>query len=151
MTIFWAAALVIFIVVEAVTVGLVSIWFAIGALGALISTLLNASIWVQIACFVVLTAVSLAFTRPLTKKYLSPEHRRTNADRVFDMVGVVTERIDNLNQTGSVQVGGKLWTARSDSGFIIEAGKKVNTVRIEGVKLIVVPQEAAEPVTTGEK
>jgi hypothetical protein len=70
-------------------------------------------------------------------------------DRVFDMVGVVTERIDNLNQTGAVQVGGKLWSARSDSGSILESGEKVRTVRIEGVKLIVVPQEAAEPVTAG--
>lgn len=151
MTIFWAAALVLFIVVEAATVGLVSVWFAIGALGGLISALLNAPIGVQIACFVVLTVASLAFTRPLTKKYLAPEHRRTNADRVFDLIGVVTETIDNLKQTGSVQVGGKLWSARSDSGSIIEAGEKVRTVRIEGVKLIVVPQEAEEPVTAGVK
>ena len=151
MTIFWAAAIVVFIVIEAATVGIVSIWFAFGAFGALISAQLGADFWAQGLIFLVLSAVALAFTRPLAKKHFLNNSKRTNADRVFDMVGVVTERIDNLNQTGAVQVGGKLWSARSDSGSIIEAGEKVNTVRIEGVKLIVMPQEAAEPVKSGEK
>ncbi len=149
MTIFWAAAIVVFIVVEAATVGLVSVWFAIGAFGALICAQLGAEFWAQALIFLVLSAVALAFTRPLAKKHMANNINRTNADRVFDMIGVVTERIDNLNQTGAVQVGGKLWSARSDSGSIIESGEKVRAVRIEGVKLIVVPQEAAEPVKTG--
>lgn len=142
MIIFWLIALIVFVVVEAVTVGLVSIWFAIGALAAFISALLNAQIWVQILSFVVLTAATIVITRPLAKKYLTPKHRPTNADRVIDMIGVVTERIDNLSETGSVHVGGRLWRARSEDGTIIEAGERVRSIRIEGVKLIVVPSLA---------
>ena len=148
MIIFWLIALIIFVVLEAATVGLVSLWFAIGALAAFISALLHANIWVQVVCFVVLTAVSLAITRPLAKKYLAPKHNATNADRVLNMIGVITERIDNLNGTGAVQVGGRLWRARSESGAVMEVGEKVRTVRIEGVKLMVVPQTAADPITT---
>lgn len=142
MIIFWLIALIVFVVVEALTVGLVSIWFAIGALAAFISALLKAKIWVQITSFVVLTAATIIITRPLAKKYLAPKHRPTNADRVLDMVGVVTERIDNLSETGSVHVGGRLWRARSEDGTIIEVGEKVRSIRIEGVKLIVAHSEA---------
>jgi len=147
----WLIALIIFIVVEAVTIGLVSIWFAIGALAAFISALLKAQVWMQIVWFVVITAVTIVVTRPLAKKYLAPKHKRTNADRVIDMVGVVTERIDNLNETGAVHVGGRLWRARSENNEVIETGEKVHSVRIEGVKLIVVPQNAAESVLDAAK
>jgi len=151
MIIFWLIALIIFIVVEAVTIGLVSIWFAIGALAAFISALLNAPVWLQIVWFIGITAVTIVVTRPLAKKYLAPKHRPTNADRVLEMVGVVMERIDNLNETGSVHVGGRLWRARSDNGEVIEAGEKVRSVRIEGVKLIVVPQTAAQSAADAVK
>lgn len=148
MIIFWLIALVVFVVVEAVTVGLVSIWFAIGALAAFISALLGAKIWVQIVSFVVLTVATIAITRPLAKKYLTPKHRPTNADRVIDMVGIVKERIDNINETGSVHVGGRLWRARSEDGKIIEVGERVRSIRIEGVKLIVVPSLAETAAST---
>lgn len=151
MTIFWLAAFVVFIIAEAATVGLVSIWFAIGAFAAFVGTLFNASLWVQLILFVVVSALTLAATRPLAKKYLTPGHKRTNADRVMDMVGVVTERIENLAGTGSVQIGGRQWRARSESGAVIEAGEKVRPVRIEGIKLIVVPQEAFEPASDAVK
>lgn len=151
MIIFWLIALIIFIVVEAVTIGLVSIWFAIGALAAFISALLGASIWMQLVWFIVITAVTIVVTRPLAKKYLSPKHRPTNADRVIDMVGVVMERIDNLSETGSVHVGGRFWRARSANGEVIEAGEKVRSVRIEGVKLIVVTHSEAQSAADAVK
>ncbi len=151
MVTFWLIALVIFLVVEGATVGLVSIWFAIGALAALISAICQAPLWMQVFWFVAISAVSIAATRPLVKKYLAPKHSPTNADRFLNMVGIVTERIDNLGETGSVQLGGKLWRARSENGAIIEAGEKVRSVRIEGVKLIVVPQDSMDSAKAGKE
>ena len=151
MVVFWLIALIVFVAIEAVTVGLVSIWFAIGALAAFLSALLKAKLLVQIACFIVATALTIVVTRPLAKKLLSSKYMPTNADRVFNMVGVVTERIDNLKETGAVHVGGKLWTARSESGEIIEKGEKVRAVRIEGVKLIVVTQNAERSVADASR
>ncbi len=144
MVTFWLIALVVFLVVEGATVNLVSIWFAIGALAALISAICQAPLWMQVFWFVVISAVSVAVTRPLAKKYLTPRHRPTNADRFIGMAGFVTERIDNLGETGSAQVGGRIWSARSESGAVIEAGEKVRSVRIEGVKLIVAPMDSME-------
>lgn len=137
----WLGALILFVVVEAMTIGLMSIWFAFGALAALIGTLLGAGLWLQLVLFIGVTALTVLFTRPLAKKCLAPKYKRTNADRVIDMIGIVTERIDNIAGTGSVHVGGREWMARSENGEIIDEGKRVNAVRIEGVKLIVAPQE----------
>lgn len=147
MIVVWLIALIVFIVVEAATVGLVSIWFAVGAFAAFISALLRVKIWLQIACFVVFTALTIIVTRPLAKKLLSSKYMPTNADRVLNMVGIVSERIDNLSDSGAVQVGGKLWRARSESGEIIEKEEKVRSIRIEGVKLIVEKLSSTETVT----
>lgn len=139
MIIFWASALVIFAVIEAVTIGLASIWFAIGSLVSLAAAALNAPLWMQIALFFIVSAVTLAFTRPIAVKYLNNRKKATNADRVLEMIGVVTENIDNVFSTGLVTVGGKEWTARSMSGIRIEKGTLVRPIMIDGVKLIVVP------------
>lgn len=151
MIVIWLVAFIVFIVIEAATVGLVSIWFAVGALAAFISAVLKAKIIVQLACFIIFTALTLVITRPLSKKLLSARHVATNADRVLDMVGIVTERIDNLRETGAVHVGGKLWRARSESGEIIEKGEQVRSIRIEGVKLIVEKLGSAETVSGTSK
>lgn len=139
MIIFWLIAFVVFLVIEAATAGLASIWFALGALVALISAAIGAPPWLQIIWFIVVSAVTLYFTRPLAKKYLSPRRKATNADRVLEMPCVVTEDIDNLNNTGSVSVNGKLWTARSVTGERLPKGTLVRAIAIEGVKLIVTP------------
>ena len=139
----WLGALIVFAVIEAVTINLVSIWFAVGSLAALISALCGAGIWLQAVLFVVVSAVVLFAVRPLAKKYLNPKRRATNADRVLNMTGVVTEEINNLSAVGTVSVGGKLWSARSSSGEAIPAGTIVQPIRIEGVKLIVEPSAAA--------
>lgn len=142
MTIFWLAAIIVFLIIEAATVGLASIWFAIGALAALIAALLKGELWLQITLFIVISVLALVFTRPLAKKYLNSRSSATNADRVLGTVCVVTENIDNVAATGSVNAAGKIWTARSMSGLPIKSGSYVRAAAIEGVKLIVEPVPA---------
>lgn len=138
MTALWAAALIIFLVVEAAAPGLVSIWFALGALAALVSALLHAPLWLQVAWFFVVSIAALALTRPLAKKYVNARVQPTNADRIIGKDCIVTETVDNLRGTGAVSVDGKVWTARSlDSEKVFPVGSVAVVERIEGVKLIV--------------
>lgn len=137
MTTFWIIAMVVFLVIEAVTVGIVSVWFAIGALFAMVTAMLGANLWVQIAVFLVVSAVTLYFTRPLVKKYVNNRVEPTNADMLIGKECRVVETIDNLTGTGAVYVDGKTWTARTVDEEIISEGQLVKAERIEGVKLIV--------------
>ena len=134
-SVFWLIALIVFAVGEALTVGLTSIWFAIGALGALLVS--KGPVALQIVLFLVLSGLSLLLVRPLAKKLLSPRYVRTNADRVIDKTAVVTETVDNLNGTGQVSVAGQVWTARSEHDVVLAAGRQVRILRIEGVKVFV--------------
>lgn len=136
--VFWVAALVVFLIVEAVTAGLVSIWFVFGSLVALICAALGAAVWLQIFWFVIVSVATLVLTRPLVKRYVDSRSVATNADRNIGRTAVVTERIDNLSATGAVQLSGVVWTARStDDAVTIESGELVTVRAIEGVKLIV--------------
>ncbi len=136
--VFWVAALVVFLIVEAVTAGLVSIWFVFGSLVALICAALGAAVWLQIFWFVIVSVATLVLTRPLVKRYVDSRSVATNADRSIGRTAVVTERIDNLSATGAVQLSGVVWTARStDDAVTIESGERVTVRAIEGVKLIV--------------
>ena len=139
MSIVWLVLMVLLLIVEAATAGLTCIWFALGALAALISALFGAQLWLQFAWFIVVSVVTLWFTRPLAIKYLNSRKVATNADRVVGAEGVVTEPIDNLAGTGAVKLEGKEWTARCDSGVNIAKDAVVIVKRIEGVKLIVDP------------
>lgn len=135
---FWVAALVVFLIVEAVTAGLVSIWFVFGSLVALICAALGAAVWLQIFWFVIVSVATLVLTRPLVKRYVDSRSVATNADRSIGRAAVVTERIDNLAATGAVNLDGVVWTARStDDAVAIETGERVTVRAIEGVKLIV--------------
>lgn len=141
--ILWLVAMVVFGVVEALTVSLCCIWFAIGAFCAAIAALLGADIWVQVLLFVLVSLVSVLALRPLAKTKLGgSEKTATNADRIIGQTAVVQETIDNLSQTGAVAAGGTVWTARSDTGATIEKGAVVTILRIEGVKVFVAPAEA---------
>ena len=137
MVIFWAVATVAFIVLELATVGLASIWFALGSLCALIAAALGAQLWLQIVWFVVISVATLIITRPLVKKYINAKTHPTNADRVLGTVGVVTDRIDNFASRGTVWADGKSWSARSVDGEMIEKDARVLVRSIDGVKLIV--------------
>lgn len=142
MSIVWVVLMVVFLVVEAATAGLTCIWFAIGSLAALIAALFDAQLWLQIVWFLVISFVTLYFTRPLVKKYVNSRSQPTNADMVIGKEALVTEDIDNVEATGVVSVGGKVWTARSADGGRIKSGAVVSVLRIEGVKLIVEPVPA---------
>ena len=133
----WLGAMVLFGAVEAATAGLVSIWFVAGSAAALIGALLGAGLGVQVALFVAVSALALAVTRPLVRRYASGRAVPTNLDRVLGQTGKVTETVDNENSTGAVYVDGKTWTARSADGAVIPAGSRVEVLRMEGVKLFV--------------
>ena len=133
----WLIALVIFGVVEAATAGLVCIWFAMGAMAALLAALLGTGVVEQVVVFAVVSAVALAATRPLVRRMTAGKAVATNADRVLGAAAKVTETIDNENSTGAVYVDGKTWTARSADGSVIPAGEQVEVISMEGVKLFV--------------
>ena len=131
----WLIAIVVFIVAEAATVALVSVWFIGGAVCALIAAVLGAGLGVQLAVFLVVSAALLAFACPAKK----PE--RMNADRLVGETAMVTEPIDACADTGAVKVSGVLWTAKCTTGERIEAGRHVTIERVEGAKLYVKPAE----------
>ena len=143
MTIIWIAAIIIFGIAEAATAGLVSIWFVVGAVAALVATELGAALWLQFAVFLVVSILALIATRPLARKMLDKTIVPTNADRVLHHEAKVTETVDSENATGAVYIDGKTWTARSEDGNIIPKGKMARIVRMEGVKLYV--RESKEP------
>ena len=140
-TIIWIAAIIIFGVVEAVTAGLVSIWFVIGGVGGLIVSILGGQIWLQVVVFFLVSSAALFATRPLVRKFSTARATATNADRVLGAVGRVTETIDNTIPTGEVYVDGKHWSARSETGAIIKPETLVRITRMEGVRLFVEKKE----------
>ncbi len=142
--IFWLAATVILFIAEAITVNLVTIWFAIGALAAFIVAIVGGDLWLQIVICIAVTILTLVFTRPIAKKHINGKHEATNADAVIGKIAVVTEDIDNLSAKGAVSCMGKVWTARSLNDEKISQGDKVAVVEIRGVKLIVSPIKADE-------
>lgn len=134
----WLVLMIILLVIEGVVPGLVSIWFALGALAALLSAIVGAPMWLQVVWFLLISIVSLILTRPLAKKYVNTRTTPTNADMLIGQECVVTEAIDNVLGLGAVTVGGKIWTARTEDPDIKAAvGQTMTVVRIEGVKLIV--------------
>lgn len=136
---FWLILMVVFLVTEASTVTLVSLWFAAGALAAMIVSLFHAALWLQITVFVVVSALLLTALRPLVRKYVTPKVTRTNVDSVIGSTGMVTVAIDNVAAQGQVKLGAMVWTARSTSGQVIPEGTLVTADRIEGVKVFVTP------------
>ena len=138
MPVVWLIAMVVLLIVEGIVPGLISIWFALGALAALLSALLHAPLWLQLVWFFVVSIASLALTRPLVRKYVNGRVKPTNADMIIGKECVVTEEIDNIRGTGAVSVSGKVWTARMENDADTAAvGEVLLILRIEGVKLIV--------------
>lgn len=144
MTWVWLGAIIAFGVLEALTAGLVSIWFVVGGLAALLATILGLGTTAQVVLFILVSAAALILTRPLVKRYTQGKAIPTNADRVFGQKAKVTEAIDNENSTGAVYVDGKTWSARSADGSVIPAGTQVRIEKMEGVKLFVTSLEKME-------
>ena len=142
----WLVLMVLFILMEAATVTLVSTWFAVGALAALLLSALNAPVWLQAAGFVLVSAIALTALRPLVRKHITPKLTKTNVDSVVGSAGLVTVAIDNVSAVGQVKLGAMYWTARSVSGEPIPQGTLGREARIEGVKAFVEPVEVSSPV-----
>ncbi len=134
----WLALLVIFVITEIITVQIVTIWFALGALAALITSLVTDNLIIQIAVMLLVSVVSLLGTRPFVKKLMKNKIQPTNADMYIGQEGIVTEEINNLHGTGSAKIRGSVWTARSsDDTITIPKDTKVTVDTIQGVKAIV--------------
>ena len=133
----WVGAMVIFGIMEAVTVGLTSLWFVVGSLGGLVVSMLNGPIWLQLVVFFVVSIACMIAARPLVVKYINQTTIATNADRVLGATARVTETIDNTVPVGAVYVDGKTWSARSETEEVIAVGTMVRVTRMEGVRLFV--------------
>lgn len=147
MMIFWVMVLLITLVIEAMTLGLTTIWFSGGAVGALITEIFGANGYVQLTVFLVISLLLLYFTRPVAVKYFNQNRAKTNVDSLIGKRAIVTSAIHNLQESGKVMVDGMEWTARSShSSESFEKDQIVKVVSIKGVKLIV---EADETVHEG--
>lgn len=144
--IIWLILLVVFVFAEAATVTVVSIWFAVGALVAMIAAILGAKIWLQVTLFIVLSAILLLSLRPVLRKFFTPRLTRTNVDAVIGTEGIVIADIDNIASQGRIKLGAMEWTARSSSGEKITAGTIVKVDRVEGVKVFVSPVAVATEI-----
>ena len=143
----WLAIMAVLLIVEAACpIHLVSIWFAAGALVAMIISMLGGELWLQIIAFCIVSGALLAGLWPFIRKFLNPHLTKTNVDSVIGTEGIVTAGIDNLNAVGQVKLGGMEWTARSTSGANIPTGTRIRVDRIEGVKVFVTPVAVAAEV-----
>ncbi len=138
MSIFWFIAFLVFLVIELVTVNLVTIWFAVGAVVAMVCSFITDSIVIQSVVFLVTSVLVLLLTRPLMKKFKGFDRVPTNSDRVIGKIGEVTVKIEK-NKYGEVKVFGNRWTATSNQ--VIDVGEHVKVKAIDGVKLIVEKEE----------
>lgn len=135
--ILWVVLFVIFLMAEASTVAVISLWFAIGALAAMVTSFLGGEFWLQAIVFFTVSIVLLCALRPLTQKYFTPKITRTNVDAVVGSTGRVVETVQNDLTQGRVKLGSLEWSARSSSGEVLEEGTLVKVDRVEGVKVFV--------------
>lgn len=138
MIVLWLVLLIVFIIVEMITVGLTSIWFAAGALVALLATVLGANPIIQVVLFIVVSIALLFVTRPFAHRIINSNVQRTNADSLVGEHIRILERVSNMDQTGKAVVRGQEWTVRAENDKeVLEEGSMAEVVSISGVKLIV--------------
>lgn len=147
----WVLALVLFVILEAMTAGVVSIWFAGGAAAALVCAAVGVELWLQFVVFLAVSIVLLALLRPIASKWVGTKHVATNADRVIGQEALVVEEIDRLNNRGAVKLGGVEWSARTEDGSVIAEGSLVRVLRIEGAYVFVELIEALPDALSPEK
>ena len=135
--IIWLAAFVILVGIEAVTMSLCTIWFAIGALTSFFLTLAGVGKYGQLAAFFTVSCVLFFFTRPLALRYVNKKTVKTNVDELIGRKATITEEVDNDKAVGTAVLDGREWTARSADGSVIETGALAEILEIQGVKLIV--------------
>ena len=134
---FWLAVTILGVAIEAITLDLNAIWFAVGGLAALIAASMHLGVPAQLIIFVLFSAVLLVLMRPFCRRFLQTRNVPTNADRIIGATAIVTEPIDNIHETGAVRVSGNVWTARAADDSIIPVGATVLVQEIRGVKVIV--------------
>ena len=136
--IYWLIVVAVLLVLEILTLGLTTIWFAGGAFVAFLAGICQAPLWIQILLFLVVSIILLVFTRPIAEKHLNNSREKTNVDSLVGKHGRGLEEIDNFNQTGRVMLNGMEWTARNiSSEGKIPAGTKVEVMEIKGAHLVV--------------
>ena len=138
MTVFWLVVLVVLVIIELLTMGLTTVWFAGGALIATVAALFHAPLALQVILFLLVSALLLFFTRPLAVKYFNKDRVRTNAESLVGHQAIVISEIDNLQGIGQVNVGGMEWSARTRiDGVKLPVGTVTTVLGINGVKLVV--------------
>lgn len=136
--VFWILLLIVLVVIEILTMGLTTIWFAGGALVATVAAAFGAPVFVQITLFLCVSLLLLYFTRPLAVKYFNKDRTKTNVESYVGKQGIVISEINNLLGTGQVSMSGMEWSARTpDERKTIPAGAVVTVLDVKGVKLIV--------------
>ncbi len=135
--IFWMALAIAFIIMEAISVVLVAVWFVFGAIAAFIAVLCGASTLTQAIIFVVVSAATFIFVRPIAVKLCRAKETPTNVDSIVGMEGIVLENIDNLRSEGRVKVNGLDWSAKSENGVVISKDTIIVVKKVEGVTLTV--------------
>lgn len=133
----WVAVIIICVAIEAFTLDLSAIWFAVGGVAALVAASLSLEVVTQLVIFVLFSAALLVVVRPFCRRFLKTRNEPTNADRIIGRTAIVTEQIDNIRETGAVKVLGVVWSARSRDEMVIPAGTEVKIVEIRGVKAVV--------------
>lgn len=142
-TTFWLVVFVVLLIIEILTMGLTTVWFAGGALVAMLLAFVGFELPVQIIAFLLVSILLLIITRPIAIKFFNQERQKTNAESLIGQKAIVLERIDALRGTGRAEVNGMEWSAKADEpGCIIDAGEIVVIEGIQGVKLIVKKEEA---------
>lgn len=135
--VFWSVLLVLFLIIEGATVSLTTIWFAVGAAGGIIASLLNVPVFLQWLIFIVISAALLFLVRPAAKKIMPSKIEPTNADLNIGRSAQVIQRIDNISSSGRVRLDGVDWAALSEDGSVIESGESVTVTAVNSAKLIV--------------
>lgn len=140
-TIFWLMIFVVLLVIEIVTLGLTTVWFALGAIAAFLAAYVGVSVLVQIIVFLIVSVVLLIVTRPIVMKHFNQKRERTNAESLIGQKAIVIETIDSIHGAGRVEVNGMEWAAKTDESGLIEKDTIVSIKGIQGVKLIVEKEE----------
>lgn len=141
-TIFWLILFVLLLIIEIITMGLTTIWFAGGALVAFVLAYAGVGLPVQMIAFLLVSILLLVLTRPVAIRFFNHDRQKTNVDSLIGQKAVVLEKIDTLRGNGRAEVGGMEWSAKTEEAAgKIEAGEVVVIVGIQGVKLIVRKEE----------
>lgn len=133
----WVGVIILCVAVEAFTLDLSAIWFAVGGVAALVAASLSLEVAAQLVIFVLFSAALLVLVRPFCRRFLKTRNEPTNADRIIGQTAIVTEQIDNIQGKGEVKLLGSVWSARSLDDSVIPCGATVRVVEIRGVKAVV--------------